>query len=80
MRNLLVWAEFHHFRVNHEHSNFIRSSCHENGQNQRVETHALARTRSTRDQKVWHLAHINRQWPTTDILAEEQRNSLLTVA
>jgi hypothetical protein len=71
--NVVVHAQFEHFRVNHDQPAIVRCHPVEQREDHAVEADRLARAGGARDQEVRHRSEVGNDRVAGDILAEDQR-------
>ena len=74
MGERLVGGELDHLRVDHQHPHLIGAPGHDHREDERVETHALARAGPTGDEEMGHRRHVDDHRIARHVLAEEQRD------
>ena len=74
MGERLVGRQFDHLRVDHQHPHLVGAAGHDHREDERVETHALARAGPTGDEEMGHRGHVDDHRIARHVLAEEQRD------
>ena len=74
VRKLSIAAELNHLGVNHQHADLIRSTGHQDGRDDGIQTNTFTCPGSTCDQEVRHFGKVNHHGIAGDVLAQEDRN------
>ena len=77
MRNIVVDAEFQHFRVNHDKPAALRRQGIEQRQDHHVDRHGFAGAGGAGDQQVRHALQVDDDGLAADVLAQHQRQAVL---
>ena len=77
VRQALVRAEFDHFRVDHQHADFVGPAGHEHRDDDRVQADALARARPAGDQQVRQRGQVDDHRVARHVLAQEDGDAHL---
>ncbi len=73
VRDTVVYRQFQHLRVDHDHADFLRGGFVDHTQNQGVDAYGFTGTRGAGDQYMGHLAKIYDYGPAADVFSQHQR-------
>mmetsp|Transcript_28640 Transcript_28640/g.53986 ORF Transcript_28640/g.53986 Transcript_28640/m.53986 type:complete len:276 (+) Transcript_28640:2586-3413(+) len=80
MRDAVIYRQFQHFRVNHDHAAVIRRQTIQQRQDHRVDRNGFTRTGGPCNQQVRHLGKVGYHGVTANIFAQRQRKLHIAVA
>ena len=73
VRDVPEAAQLDHFRVDQNQLDHVRPLRHQDGRDNRIDAHALARAGRAGDQHVRHLSQVVYEGPAAGVLAQKQR-------